>query len=175
MTVFAVTVAADDPSRGWIGIGARGRCPCALGKAGVRIDKREGDGATPLGTWALRRIWYRADRLAQPPRTALPVREIRQDDGWCDDVSSPDYNRHVALPHPAGHERLWRDDAIYDVVVELGCNDDPPVPGRGSAIFLHVARQGFLPTEGCIALALDDLLALSRIARPGDALRVGAT
>jgi len=151
-----------------------GRRPCALGRGGVRVDKREDDGASPIGTWPLRRVWYRADRLAAPPVTALPTRVIRQNDGWCDDASSPDYNRPVELPHAARHERLWRDDAVYDVLVELGYNDDPPVPARGSAIFLHVARPGYTPTEGCVALGLDDLLALLRVSRPGDAMCVSA-
>jgi L,D-peptidoglycan transpeptidase YkuD (ErfK/YbiS/YcfS/YnhG family) len=179
MTVHVVDAAAGDPSLGWpslgwIAIAGRGRRPCALGRGGVRADKREGDGATPLGTWRLRGVRYRADRLT-PPETALQVQAIRMQDGWCDDVSSPDYNRPVTLPCAARHERLWRDDAVYDVVVALGYNDDPPVAPRGSAIFLHVARPDLAPTEGCVALALDDLLALLRRCRDGDALCVRAT
>jgi L,D-peptidoglycan transpeptidase YkuD (ErfK/YbiS/YcfS/YnhG family) len=172
VTVFPVVADAANPSRGRLFIPDAGDRPCALGRGGVRADKREGDGATPIGTWALRRVWYRADRLTAPPATALPLRAIAETDGWCDDASSPDYNRPVTLPHPARHERLWRDDAVYDVVVELGYNDDPPVAPRGSAIFLHVARPGFTPTEGCVALALGDLLALLRTCRGGDALCV---
>lgn len=133
---------------------------CALGKGGIVTDKREGDGATPVGTFALRRVLYRPDRLPQAPRTALPVAPLDPADGWCDDPAHADYNRPVRLPHPARHEVMWRDDGVYDVVVVLGHNDDPPLPGKGSAIFMHVARPGYLPTEGCIALALPDLLEL---------------
>lgn len=131
---------------------------CALGKGGVlaAASKREGDAATPAGVWPARRVWYRPDK-GPVPETGLPAIALRPSDGWCDAPSHPDYNRWVSLPFPAGHERLWRADGVYDLVVELGYNDDPPVPGRGSAIFLHLARDGYLPTEGCVALARDDL------------------
>lgn len=133
------------------------RFRCALGKGGVRTDKREGDGATPAGCFMLRRVLYRPDRMTAP-QTILPHAPLSPDDGWCDDPAHADYNRPVRLPHPARHERLWREDGLYDVVVVLGHNDDPPRPGAGSAIFLHVAKEGYAPTEGCIALALPDLL-----------------
>jgi L,D-peptidoglycan transpeptidase YkuD (ErfK/YbiS/YcfS/YnhG family) len=132
---------------------------CALGKGGVKADKREGDGATPAGVWPLRQVLYRADRLA-PPVCAFPVQALTPQDGWCDDPSHPDYNHFVLLPHPARCERLWREDAVYDLIVPLGYNDQPVVPGRGSAIFLHVAHADFRPTEGCVALAKDDLVGL---------------
>lgn len=135
------------------------RYRCALGRIGVTQSKREGDGATPVGTFPLRRVLYRPDRLPRPA-TGLPVRAIRPDDGWCDDPDHPSYNRMVHLPFEAGHEPLWREDRLYDIVVEMGFNDDPPVPFRGSAIFLHVARPDFGPTLGCIAMALDDVLAV---------------
>jgi L,D-peptidoglycan transpeptidase YkuD (ErfK/YbiS/YcfS/YnhG family) len=132
----------------------------ALGRGGVRIDKREGDGATPAGLLALRRVLFRADRIGKPPSCALLREPISPDDGWCDDPLHPDYNRMVRLPHPARCEALWRPDPLYDVVGVLGWNDAPPVPGRGSAIFLHVATPDLSPTAGCIALALADLLAV---------------
>lgn len=140
---------------------------CALGKGGARpeAEKREGDGATPLGRYPLRRVFYRADRLAAP-RTRLPLQTLTPQDGWCDDPLDPAYNRFVRLPYAAGHEKLWREDAIYDVIVVLGHNDDPPVPGLGSAIFLHVARPDYSGTEGCVALALPDLLELLAVLRP---------
>lgn len=172
MTLFTVVADATNPARGRLDIPSVGWRPCALGRGSVRHDKRESDGATPLGAWKLRRVWYRHDRLGRAPDTALPVRQIRETDGWCDDPSSPDYNRHIVLPHAARHERLWRDDALYDVVVELGYNDDPPVPARGSAIFMHVARPDLAPTEGCVALALDDLRALLRACHGDDTLEV---
>ena len=130
---------------------------CAKGKGGRRADKREGDGATPIGLLPLRRILYRADRLA-PPHAAVPVAPIAPDDGWCDDPAHADYNSQIRLPHPARHEELWRADAIYDVIGVLGWNDAPVLRGRGSAIFLHLARPDFSPTEGCIALEQRDLL-----------------
>lgn len=158
------------PARGVLRHGAL-LVPCALGRAGVRADKREGDGATPAGTFALRRLWYRADRLDAPAIRGLAVRPIGRDDGWCDDPQSAEYNRPVSLPHPARHERLWRDDALYDLMVELGYNDGPIVPGAGSAIFLHVARSDYGPTEGCIALARGDLLRLLAEVGPETHLR----
>lgn len=144
---------------------------CALGRGGVRADKREGDGASPQGAFPLRRVLYRADRL-QVPSTGLQVAKIGRDDGWCDDPADPMYNRLVRLPHDASHERMWREDGLYDLVVVLGHNDDPPVPGRGSAIFLHVARPDYGPTEGCVALALADLLKVLEACGPGDTVRI---
>jgi len=134
---------------------------CALGRSGVIAagDKREGDGATPAGLWPFRRALYRPDRL-KAPATALPLTPIAPHDGWCDAPGNPLYNRPVALPFSASHETLWRIDALYDLVVVLGHNDDPPVAGRGSAIFLHVAATDYAPTEGCVALARDDLLTI---------------
>lgn len=124
---------------------------CAIGRGGARADKSEGDGATPIALLPLRRVLYRADSVAAPA-CAVAVEPIGPDDGWCDDPSHPDYNRHVMLPHPARHERLWREDPLYDIVGVLGWNDAPVVKGRGSAIFLHLARPDLAPTEGCIAL-----------------------
>jgi L,D-peptidoglycan transpeptidase YkuD (ErfK/YbiS/YcfS/YnhG family) len=126
--------------------------PCALGAGGTTHRKREGDGATPVGRLAVLGCFYRADRGLRPP-TRIPVAPIRPSDGWCDDPSDPRYNQPVALPYPARCERMWRDDNVYDVVLDLAWNRGPVVKGRGSAIFLHLARPGFTPTEGCIAIA----------------------
>jgi len=147
------------------------RFRCALGRSGLSATKREGDGATPIGCFALRRALYRPDRLA-PPQTALPTEPIAADDGWCDDPAHGSYNRPVRLPFDASCERLFRDDHVYDIVVVLGHNDDPPVPFAGSAIFLHLARPDYGPTEGCVALALRDLLTVLRHAGPADRLCV---
>ncbi len=130
----------------------------SLGRGGVRSDKREGDGATPAGRLLLRRVLYRADRVTRP-RAAVPISPLAPEDGWCDDPVSPAYNRPVRLPCPDHHEALWRNDAVYDVIGVLGWNDDPVQPGRGSAIFLHVAQPDGAPTAGCIALPLADLQA----------------
>jgi L,D-peptidoglycan transpeptidase YkuD (ErfK/YbiS/YcfS/YnhG family) len=149
------------------------RFRCALGRSGLHADKREGDGATPVGCFPLRRVLYRADRIALPV-TALPVAAIDPDSGWCDDPADAAYNRPVRLPFSASHERLWRDDALYDLLAVLGHNDDPVVRGHGSAIFLHVARPDLGPTEGCVALPLQELVALLAACRPGDRLCVAA-
>ena len=129
----------------------------ALGKGGIGARKMEGDGATPAGLLALRRVLFRADRVARP-KSAVPPMPLAPHDGWCDDPRDQAYNQMVRLPCEARHEPLWRDDPIYDVIGVLGWNDDPPVKDRGSAIFLHLARPDFAPTEGCIALSLKDLL-----------------
>ncbi len=147
---------------------------CAIGKAGVlaAADKREGDNRSPLGSWVMREVWYRPDVYPQGPKTALPVRATRPEDGWCDAPGDPNYNRPVTLPYPASAERMWRDDAVYDLVVILGHNDDPPVPGMGSAIFMHLAREGYPGTEGCVALAREDIEAVLAVAKPGDAVEI---
>lgn len=145
---------------------------CALGRGGVRADKREGDGATPVGNFPLHRVLYRPDRLPRPA-TGLLTQPIEPDQGWCDDPAHPAYNRPVRLPFAASHERLWREDGLYDVLVVIGHNDDPVVAGAGSAIFLHVAKRDFGPTEGCVALAPADLLRLLASCGPGDRLIVG--
>ncbi|MEL6324842.1 MAG: L,D-transpeptidase family protein [Pseudomonadota bacterium] len=157
---------------GSLALGAQ-RFPLAEGKGGrIAADqKQEGDGATPIGVWPLRRVYYRPDRLA-PPQTALPLVPLRPHDGWCDDPADPLYNRPVSLPYRASHERLWRDDEVYDLIVEIGHNDDPPVPGLGSAIFVHIAREGFTPTEGCIALTLADLITALAAATPDSLLEI---
>jgi L,D-peptidoglycan transpeptidase YkuD (ErfK/YbiS/YcfS/YnhG family) len=146
---------------------------CALGAGGVveAAAKREGDGASPLGEWPLRTLRFRADRTAGPP-TALPRLALAPEDGWCDAPGDPAYNRPVRHPYPASAERLWRDDHVYDLLVDLGYNDDPVIPGAGSAIFLHLARGDYAPTQGCVGLALHDLRALLTLAGPGDRLRI---
>lgn len=145
---------------------------CAIGLGGIRKDKNEGDGATPAGRFPLRRVFYRADRLAAP-ETGLSVRVLTPNDGWCDDPDDPAYNRLIALPFAAGHETLWREDRLYDVIVEMGYNDDPVAPGRGSAIFMHVAQPGYDPTQGCIALELEALLDLLKGCGEGSVVTVG--
>lgn len=145
--------------------------PCALGRNGITQAKREGDNATPAGNLPFRRMLYRADRLAELC-VPLAMNALTENDGWCDAPGDARYNRPVTHPYPASAERLWRDDHLYDLIVVLGHNDDPPVPGLGSAIFLHVARPDYGPTEGCVALALADLLRLLERADAPDALEV---
>lgn len=143
-------------ARGLVTVGQRS-FPCALGRSGIKAVKREGDGATPLGVYRLVRIYYRADKVRRPT-TRLPVVRIRPDDGWCDAPHDRNYNRWVRHPYPASAERLWRDDDLYDLVVVLSHNERPRVRNRGSAVFLHVARPGLKPTEGCVAMRRGDLL-----------------
>lgn len=174
MDIIVTAAGLEAPRhRGVLNAGGQG-IDCALGRTGITGDKREGDGATPSGRFALRRVFYRADRLA-PPATRLPLTAIAKDDGWCDDPASSDYNRPVRFPFAASAEHLWRDDALYDLVVVLGHNDDPPQPGAGSAIFLHVARDGLQPTEGCVAIPRAALIALVEELAPGDAILISGT
>jgi L,D-peptidoglycan transpeptidase YkuD (ErfK/YbiS/YcfS/YnhG family) len=133
--------------------------PCALGKGGVSAFKREGDGATPRGRSRLRRVWLRSGPGRSLP-VRLPVRLTTPADGWCDDIRSARYNRPVRMPFPLSHETMWRHDHLYDIVIEIGWNDQPAIRGRGSAIFMHLARPGYTPTEGCVALSRRDMMRL---------------
>ena len=146
--------------------------PCSLGRSGViaAADKREGDGATPFGDYPFRWLYYRADRM-QRPHCALPVFALSPNDGWCDAPDDPHYNQPVRLPYSASAEALWREDAVYDLILVIGHNDDPPVSPLGSAIFVHVRREGGEPTEGCAAFAKGDLLRVLAEIQPGDVLR----
>lgn len=160
-----------NPTRGTLSIGAS-IYPCALGRSGISHRKREGDGATPAGSLPLIAVLYRTDRVSRP-ETLLPMRAIRADDGWCDAEHDPNYNRPVRRPYAVSHEAMWRDDALYDIVVILDWNLTKRAKRRGSAIFLHLARPGFRPTEGCVAVRRKDMLSiLRRIARK-TLLRIG--
>ena len=152
-------------------IGPHGVVRAALGRTGIAATRREGDGSTPFGRLPLREVLYRADR-GKRPRTALPVRAIRDRDGWCDDPLEANYNRLVALPSRLSGEGLKRADHLYDIVIVLGYNDGPRVKGRGSAIFVHLARPGYTPTDGCIALTRRDIVQLLARARRGSAILV---
>jgi L,D-peptidoglycan transpeptidase YkuD (ErfK/YbiS/YcfS/YnhG family) len=144
---------------------------CALGRGGLSETKREGDGATPIGIWPLRRLLYRPDRVPLPV-TGLPATPIGPADGWCDAPGDGNYNLPVILPYPASAETLWREDTVYDLIVPLGYNDAPVVHGLGSAIFLHLARDGYPPTEGCVALARADLIDYLALATSGSRIIV---
>jgi L,D-peptidoglycan transpeptidase YkuD (ErfK/YbiS/YcfS/YnhG family) len=152
---LVVTADAPGATTGWAQLGAR-KYRCALGRGGIVTEKREGDGGTPVGSFPLRRLFVRADRGATPA-AAVPVSVITPEDGWCDAPEHPAYNRQVTLPFTASHEKMWLDDHVYDLVLVIGHNDDPPVPYRGSAVFVHLARDGYKPTEGCIAFDRADL------------------
>ena len=146
------------------GAGAR---RCAIGPAGIGAKDREGDGVTPLGSFSIREIFFRPDRIKNIS-SMLPLWKIAPDDGWCDAPGDPNYNRLVKLPYPASAEHLWREEHVYDLVAVLGYNDDPVVAGKGSAIFLHLAKPGYSATHGCVALRYEDALAAIEQLQPGD-------
>jgi L,D-peptidoglycan transpeptidase YkuD (ErfK/YbiS/YcfS/YnhG family) len=133
--------------------------PVALGRTGIKANKREGDGGTPRGTFRLKRLWWRKDRLMRP-QTRLPVRPIRREDAWSEDPLDRRYNRPVRRRTGEPGDRLWREDHLYDLIVEIDHNDHPRIAGRGSAVFMHLARPGFAPTAGCVGLERSRLLRL---------------
>jgi L,D-peptidoglycan transpeptidase YkuD (ErfK/YbiS/YcfS/YnhG family) len=154
--------------QGWLAAGPW-RIPVALGRSGIRADKREGDGATPAGRYRLVRLWWRSDRLPRP-RTLLPIRPIKASDGWCEDRADRRYNQAIRLlPGQAG-DRLRRPDALYDMIIEIDHNTRPRVAGRGSAVFVHVARALLSPTAGCIAMPATTLRQL--LSRLGPKTRI---
>ena len=159
-------IVTSGPDGAWLDWGA-GLKRAAIGPGGIAIKGGEGDGITPRGRFAVREIFYRADRIAKPV-TALTLRAIQENDGWCDAPDDSSYNRLVELPYSASAETMWREDHLYDLVAVLGYNDDPVVAGKGSAIFLHLARSDYSATQGCVALAYDDVLAAISQLRPGD-------
>jgi len=146
---------AGDPRAGWLAAGPL-TLPVALGRGGIKANKREGDGSTPRGTFRLVRLWWRADRHPRPA-TLLPVRRIGADDGWCEDPADRRYNRPVKRTPGSRADRLARSDDLYDFIIELDHNTRPRIAGRGSAVFIHAVRPGFAPTAGCIALRLPAL------------------
>ncbi len=144
-----------NPSQGWLVAGPL-ILPVALGRGGIKANKREGDGATPRGIFRLRRLWWRGDRHPRPA-TALTARRIGPGDGWCEDPSDRHYNQRINVPSGSPADRLARTDHLYDFIVELDHNTRPRVKGRGSAVFIHAARPHFAPTAGCVALKIDTL------------------
>lgn len=146
--------------------------PVAIGRGGIRANKREGDGGTPLGTFRLRRLWWRADRLPCP-RTLLPLRRIHHDDAWSEEPGHRLYNRPFRRRADEAGDRLWRDDHLYDFIIELDHNMRPRVTGRGSAVFIHAARPGFRPTAGCVGLELNALRRLLAQLGPKTRIEIG--
>jgi len=164
-------IVTASPGGAWLDWGAGPR-RAAIGPGGIAVKGGEGDGITPRGIFPVREIFYRADRMSAP-RTGLPLRAIQDNDGWCDAPNDPNYNRPVKLPYPASAENMWREDHLYDLVAVLGYNDNPVVPGKGSAIFLHVAKPDYSVTQGCVAMARDDLLAAIEQLKAGDQAIIG--
>ncbi len=155
---------------GWLTIGSL-RVACALGRSGSVVRKREGDGATPIGQFQLRSAFYRADRIVRPG-TGLPLKRLGPNDGWCDAPSDRSYNRFVRHPFPASAEQLWRTDHLYDVLVVIGHNDLPRRRAGGSAIFMHIARDGMKPTEGCVTLRASDMRKVLPHVRASSRIRI---
>jgi L,D-peptidoglycan transpeptidase YkuD (ErfK/YbiS/YcfS/YnhG family) len=145
--------------------------PAAVGRAGVRVDKHEGDGATPAGAFPLTSVLYRPDRIPRPT-SGLPITPLAPNHVWVDDPRDPNYNRLVSLPYPVTTEPMWRDDDLYDALVVIGYNIEPVIPGAGSAIFLHVANPDFAPTAGCVAVAKEVLLALLPLLGPRSGITI---
>ena len=149
--------------QGWLSAG-RLQVKVALGRSGIKANKREGDGATPAGRYRLVRLWWRRDRLPRL-RTLLPVRPISALDAWCEDPSHGRYNQAIRISPGQPGDRLWRADPLYDMVIEIDHNTRPRVSGRGSAVFIHVARPALAPTAGCVSLPITTLRPL--VARLG--------
>jgi L,D-peptidoglycan transpeptidase YkuD (ErfK/YbiS/YcfS/YnhG family) len=149
------------------------KAKCALGREGTATqrDMCEGDFKTPLGVYPFRRIYYRVDKVSLL-ETKLPPHIITPNCGWCDEPTHSSYNQYVTLPFEVSHEQLWRSDDIYDLIIVIGHNDDPVVSGKGSAVFIHAARYGFLPTAGCIGLELSNLQRLARLIEIGDEIEI---
>ena len=165
-----VTAATLGISRGLLRLSTL-KLPCMLGRGGLTDDKHEGDGATPIGVWPLRHGYYRPDRVSLP-QTALPLRPLAPNCGWCDDPNDPRYNRPVELPYPAHAETLWREDGLYDLMVVLGYNDNPVRPGRGSAIFFHIARANGTSTQGCIVVSRSDMVKILSLCAPSTVMHI---
>jgi len=157
-----------NPRQGWLIAGPL-TLPVALGRGGVKANKREGDGATPRGVFRLKRLWWRSERHRRPA-TLLPSTRIRPDDGWSEDPSDRLYNRPIKIPPDSKADRLARLDNLYDFIIELDHNTRPRIAGRGSAVFIHIARPHFAPTAGCIALETGTLRRL--LARLGPRTRI---
>ena len=164
-----IRTAAGNPRRGWLTAGGQ-TIKVALGRGGIKANKREGDGATPKGTFRPRQLWWRADHHPRPS-TFLPVRAIGPDDAWCEDPSDRRYNQAVRMKQ--GGDRLWRDDHLYDFIIEIDHNTHPRIAGRGSAVFLHLARKDFSPTAGCVSMTEAAMLRLLKRLGPETRIQIG--
>jgi L,D-peptidoglycan transpeptidase YkuD (ErfK/YbiS/YcfS/YnhG family) len=171
IAVVRIRAAAGNPLRGWL-TAEHQIIPVALGRGGIKANKREGDGATPRGTFRPLRLWWRADRHKRP-RTHLPVRAITPQDGWCENPADRHYNRPVRLANDATADRLRRDDHLYDFIIEIDHNARPRIAGRGSAVFLHLARPGYGPTAGCVSMKQPAMLRLLERIGPQTKIVIG--
>jgi L,D-peptidoglycan transpeptidase YkuD (ErfK/YbiS/YcfS/YnhG family) len=165
LSTLAVRAAPGSRVRGLMTAGPLA-FPVALGRGGILANKREGDGATPRGTFRLKRLWWRPDRDVRPA-TALPVRRITAQDAWCEDPDDRRYNQPMLIPPGKPGDRLRRDDHLYDFIIEIDHNTRPRVARRGSAVFLHVARPDLSPSAGCVTMPKTRLRGLLRRLGPG--------
>ena len=166
-----IRASAGDHRRGWLIAGGRS-IPVALGRGGIIANKREGDGGTPRGIFRAQRLWWRADRYKRP-NTFLPIRAIRSEDAWCEQPASRHYNRPVKLGREQGGDRLQRADHLYDFIIEIDHNTSPRIAGLGSAVFLHLARENFSPTAGCVSMTKSAMLHLLRRLGPQTRIIIG--
>ena len=171
LSVARIHAAAGQRTRGWLAANGQ-TIPVALGRGGIRANKREGDGGTPKGTFRPVRLWWRADRHPRP-RTFLPVRAIGPADAWCEDPHHRHYNQPVRLDQDRGGDRLRRDDHLYDFIIEIDHNARPRIAGRGSAVFLHLARESFSPTAGCVSMTKAAMLRLLKRLGPETRIVIG--
>jgi L,D-peptidoglycan transpeptidase YkuD (ErfK/YbiS/YcfS/YnhG family) len=171
LAAIQIRAAAGRSARGWL-IAEGQATPIALGRGGIRANKRDGDGGTPRGIFRPVRLWWRTDRHPRP-RTSLPVRPITPTDAWCEDPADRNYNQPIRLMHTANGDRLTRDDHLYDFIIEIDHNTRPRIAGRGSAVFLHLARDNFGPTAGCVAMTRSAMLRLLRRIGPRTRIEIG--
>jgi L,D-peptidoglycan transpeptidase YkuD (ErfK/YbiS/YcfS/YnhG family) len=171
LVAIRVKPAAGDPRRGWLTAGPL-TIPVALGRGGILANKREGDGGTPRGCFRPRQLWWRRDRHSRP-LTFLPARAITSADAWCEDPSDRRYNQRVRLGSEQGGDRLKRTDHLYDFIIEIDHNTRPRIAGRGSAVFLHLARDNFGPTAGCVSMTKSAILQLLRRLGPRTRIIIG--
>ena len=171
LSAIRIRAAAGDPRQGWLTAGGQ-TMAVALGRGGIKANKREGDGGTPKGTYRPRQLWWRADRHPRP-HTFLPVRAIGPEDAWCEDPTSRHYNQPIRLGRDRDGDRLKRDDDLYDFIIEIDHNSSPRIKGRGSAVFLHLARDNFGPTAGCVSMTKSAMLQLLRRLGPRTRIIIG--
>jgi L,D-peptidoglycan transpeptidase YkuD (ErfK/YbiS/YcfS/YnhG family) len=171
LAMIRIRGCAGNSRRSWLTFAAA-TLPVALGRGGILANKREGDGGTPRGVFRPRRLWWRADRYPRP-RTHLPVRAIRPEDGWCENPGDRHYNQPIRLAPGQAGDRLTRGDHLYDFIVEIDHNTTPRIAGRGSAVFLHLARENFGPTAGCVSMTQSAMLRLLRRLGPETRIIIG--
>jgi L,D-peptidoglycan transpeptidase YkuD (ErfK/YbiS/YcfS/YnhG family) len=171
LSLLRVRPRAGNRARGWLTAGPF-RFPCALGPSGIVRIKREGDRGTPAGRFRLLWGYYRPDR-PRPRAAGVPLMPMRCDQGWCEDPSSPRYNRPVRLPAADCTDRMWRGDHLYDLTFVLDQNFTRCAKGCGSAIFFHLVRPGLTPTAGCVAISPADMRKLAPRLKRGAVMAIG--